>query len=138
MANFYGQTRSNYFAVKNEEAFREEIAKLPVELIEGKKEEDGTQLFGFLDCDQNGGADIWGVYDEETEEYVEVDWAKFFQTHLADDWVAVIVSVGTEKYRYFQGDAVAYNNKGETRSVNIEQIYELASDLGSNRTHASY
>ena len=136
MANYYGVTRTNYFAVKNEEEFRKDLANLPVELIEAK--EEGKKVFGFLDADSNGGGDIDTIWNEETEESEEVDWQAFFQKHLADDWVAIIVSSGAEKHRYINGYAVAYNNKGESRSVGVEDIYKLAEDLGSFRKHASY
>jgi LAS superfamily LD-carboxypeptidase LdcB len=136
MAQFFGQARSNYFAVKDAEAFKTELANYPVEVI--TQEKDGVTLYGFIDADENGEADLWSMWDEEEDETVEVDWAEVFKRHLQDDWVAVIISVGWEKYRYFQGDTVAFNNKGESKTINLEHIYELAKDLGSNRTFATY
>jgi hypothetical protein len=136
MANFYGQARSNYFAVKDTGAFLDEMTQYPVEVI--TQEKDGVTLYGFVDADADGGADVWSKWDEDIAETVEIDWAEVFKRHLQDDWVAVIVSVGWEKYRYFQGDTVAFNNKGESKTINLEHIYELASDLGSNRTYATY
>jgi len=136
MANFYGQARSNYFAVKDAGAFLDEMTQYPVEVI--TQEKDGVTLYGFVDADADGGADVWSKWDEDIAETVEIDWAEVFKRHLQDDWVAVIVSVGWEKYRYFQGDTVAFNNKGESKTINLEHIYELASDLGSNRTYATY
>jgi hypothetical protein len=136
MANYYGQTRSNYFAVKDAEAFTAELENYPVKVI--TQEKDGVTLYGFLDNDDDGSGEIWSIYNDETEEFDEIDWADVFKRHLQDDWVAVIITNGYEKYRYFTGDATAYNNKGESRTINIDHIYELASDLGSNRTHASY
>jgi len=136
MANFYGQARSNYFAVKDAGSFLDEMTQYPVEVI--TQEKDGVTLYGFVDADLDGGADVWSKWDEDKAETVEIDWAEVFKRHLQDDWVAVIVSVGWEKYRYFQGDTVAFNNKGESKTINLEHIYELASDLGSNRTYATY
>ena len=136
MANFYGQARSNYFAVKDTNAFLDEMTQYPVEVI--TQEKDGVTLYGFVDADADGGADVWSKWDEDIADTVEIDWAEVFKRHLQDDWVAVIVSVGWEKYRYFQGDTVAFNNKGESKTINLEHIYELASDLGSNRTYATY
>jgi hypothetical protein len=136
MANFYGQARSNYFAVKDAGSFLDEMTQYPVEVI--TQEKDGVTLYGFVDADADGGADVWSKWDEDKAETVEIDWAEVFKRHLQDDWVAVIVSVGWEKYRYFQGDTVAFNNKGESKTINLEHIYELASDLGSNRTYATY
>jgi hypothetical protein len=136
MANFYGQARSNYFAVKDADAFLEEMKKYPVEII--TEEKDGVTLYGFLDADSDGAGDVFSYYDEELGEGVDVDWQRIFMKHLADDYVAIIVSVGTEKYRYFSGGADAYNNKGQMAGVSIEDIYKVASHLGSNITRADY
>jgi hypothetical protein len=136
MANYYGQTRSNYFAVKDAEAFEAELGNYPVKII--TKEADGATLYGFLDADDDGAGEIWSIFNHETDEFDEIDWGHIFKRHLQDDWVAVIITTGAEKYRYFTGDATAYNNKGESKTLNLEHIYELAKDLGSNRTFATY
>jgi hypothetical protein len=136
MANFVGYARSNYFAVKDENAFQEEMKLYPVEVI--TKEQDGVTLYGFLDSDQNGGADVWSFYNDETDEYEEILWSAIFERHLQDNWVAVIVDVGSESYRYFTGGATAFNNKGEVRNVQLNDIYKLAEGLGSNTTVAEY
>jgi transcriptional antiterminator Rof (Rho-off) len=49
-------------------------------------------------------------------------------THLTDDSVAVLEAVGSEKFRYLNGYAMAINSKGETVSLNLDKIYELASE----------
>jgi|1048.fasta_scaffold22355_4 hypothetical protein len=134
MANYYGQVRTNYFAVKDPEAFREDIMNYPVQMI--SQERDGEILFGFLDTDE-GGLPVT-TYNEETDEDTEIIWEDLFIKHLKDDWVAIILEVGSEKHRYFQGFASAYNNKGETVYLNLEDIYDLAAKLGGTITHASY
>jgi hypothetical protein len=136
VANYYGQTRSNYFAVRDAEAFKAELENYPVRVI--TKETEGVTLYGFLDDDADGSGEIWSIFNDETDEYDEIDWGHVFKRHLQDDWVAVIITTGSEKYRYFTGDATAYNNKGESKTLNLEHIYELASELGSNRTFAIY
>jgi hypothetical protein len=137
MANFYGQTRSNYFAVKDPEAFKQELSKYPVEII--TQEKDGVTLYGFLDNDPNGGGQIDYYYDEEAEENSEdISWGEFFKRHLEDDWVAIIVSSGAEKYRYIAGHATAYNNKGEGVHLDLSDIISLSSHLGSKTTVAEY
>jgi len=144
MANFYGTTRSNYFAIKDPEAFVAEMAKYPVEVIaDPHRDEEGNEigtLYGFMDSDDDGGGDIWTIYDDDNEEYTEVDWADVFNRHLQDDWVAVIQSVGAEKHRYLSGFAVLYNNKGETHSVNLDNIYLFADTFGYGKhiTKAQY
>lgn len=134
MANYYGKVRTNYFAVKDPEAFREDIMNYPVEMI--SQEEDGQMLFGFVDTDEGGLPN--STYNEETDEDTEILWEDLFTKHLADGWVAIILEVGSEKHRYFQGFASAYNNKGESVHLNLEDIYDLASKLGEIVPHASY
>lgn len=131
MANYYGQTRTNYFAVKDEVAFQEEMANYPVSVF-FKTTDEGATLYGFVDDDADGSGEIWSIYNDDTDEFDEIDWSDVFKRHLQDEWVAVIITIGWEKYRYFQGDATAYNNKGESKTVNLEHIYGMAKDLGSN------
>jgi len=134
MANYYGKVRTNYFAVKDPEAFREDIMNYPVEMI--SQEQDGQVLFGFLDTDEGGLPNT--TYNEETDEDIEIVWEDLFIKHLADDWVAIIMEVGSEKHRYFQGFASAYNNKGESKHISLEDIYDVAKYLGEVVPHASY
>jgi hypothetical protein len=136
MANYYGQTRSNYFAVKDAESFTAELENYPVKVI--TKEIEGVKLYGFLDADDDGSGEIWSIFNHETDEFDEIDWGHVFKRHLQDDWVAVIITTGSEKYRYFVGDATAYNNKGESKTLNLEHIYQLGKDLGENITFATY
>lgn len=133
MANYYGQARSNYFAVKDSEAFLEEMEQYSAEVI--VKETDGLTLYGFIDTDDNGGGCIVQVKDGE---YVEVDWNEVFQRHLADGWVAIIMETGSEKYRYLVGTATAYNNKGDIEFISLDEIYSLATNIGENFTRAEY
>ena len=135
MANFYGQARSNYFMVKNSEEFLAEMQKYPVNVI--TKETDGVTLYGVLDADADGGGDMFSFWDGD-EGADDLDWSEVFTRHLADGWVAVIVSSGAEKYRYISGHAVAYNNKGEETHLDLSDIYTLAGQLGDKITMAEY
>jgi hypothetical protein len=79
------------------------------------------------------------MYDEETEENIELDWIEILANHLADDHVAVLMEVGTEKYRYLNGIAFAVNNKKEVIRISLDDIYEKAKEtLGSQITTATY
>lgn len=140
MANYYGVARSNYFLVKDPEAFVNEMSKYPVEVI--AKEVDGVVLHGFIDRDEDGGANIWAHFSEDEDgdfdDYEDIEWEEVFKRHLADDWVAIIMETGAEKHRYLSGFAGAYNNKGETKVITLGDIYALATNLGSNITQAYY
>jgi hypothetical protein len=72
-----------------------------------------------------------------TEDY-EIDIVAELTNHLADGEVAVLISVGNEKLRYIDGRAIAVNNKGEERRIDLGDIYELAAELGSHVTEAVY
>jgi hypothetical protein len=137
MANYYGQARTNYFQVKDLNAWRQELTGYPVELIE-QKLDDGTIKVGFMVANEDGGGLVWQLYDEEGNE-IEIDWTDILARHLADNEVAIIMETGAEKYRYMSGWALAVNNKKETREISLaKDIYTLAQELGENVTGATY
>jgi hypothetical protein len=137
MANYYGQARSNYFEVKDATKFVDEMAKYPVEVI--TTEVDNRTLYGIMDANQDGGGLYWDMYDEDTGENKEIDWPEILASHLADNHVAVLMEVGTEKYRYLNGIAFAVNNKKEVIRISLDDIYDKAKEtLGSQITTATY
>jgi hypothetical protein len=133
MANYYGMARTNYFAVKDAQAFLAEIENIPDLQLDGNSD---PQSVCILSESESGW--VWSYYDEETGEDTEVDWEGIFTRCLADGSVAIIMEIGNEKLRYLSGIAVAYNNKGETRDVSLDNIYTLAEELGENITRATY
>lgn len=139
MANYYGQTRTNYFAVKDPTLFIAEAEGWNVEVI--TKEVDGVTLYGLMDTDSNGAGlswSRWGEDDAGEEVEEERDWIAWLATHLQDGHVAVMLDIGSEKYRYFNANAWAVNSKGEVRTVGFANIYELAKELGDQFTAAEY
>ena len=48
------------------------------------------------------------------------------------------MGAGAEKLRYIIGWAEAFNNKGESRAISLDAIYNLAKELGSEITRAEY
>jgi hypothetical protein len=120
MANYYGSSRSNYFKVKDNGKFEEFIDSMSLELIE-----DNVGRVGFLVNDESGGIP-YERYDEETDDYVEVDFDKELASHLQEDQVAIYQEVGAEKLRYLTGYSVAVNSKGEKATVSINDIYNIA------------
>jgi hypothetical protein len=142
MANYYATARSNYFAVKNEDAFRQWADLLGLTIMEPSHREkvaDGIRRFAITPGDHadNGG---WpdSLYDEEMDEVHDVNVQEQLAAHLADDEVAVLIQVGSEKLRYVDGSAVALNSRGENVSIDLWYIYELARTLGGNLTRAEY
>ena len=142
MANHYATARSNYFAVKDEKAFREWAALVGLSVLEPDarhKATDGIRRFGIApgDCSDSG---TWptSLYNEEFDEYNDLVVAEQLSVHLADDEVAVLMEVGNGKQRYLSGTAEAVNNRGESVYLNLDSIYESARELGPHLTRAEY
>lgn len=105
MANYCGFTRTNYFAVKDEEAFRKAIASCraaedKIQIFEGHA--SGQKVFGFGCYSQ-----LSGIPTAEDEDDCETDMDAFYdalQQILEDGHAVIITEVGYEKLRYLVGD----------------------------------
>jgi hypothetical protein len=125
MANYYGRTRSNYFQVKNKEAFRAFLERFgnAVELIEDERDKN---RLGFL---AEEGLPSSYAPDGSGEEPRDADFVDELAGHLADQEVAIVMETGCEKMRYLVGFAIAINNKKERREIDLAKIYDLAKQL---------
>lgn len=136
MADFYGSSRTNYFRVKDRAAFEEVLQPLlDEEAVEIHDGDDGRLCVLAVG---HFGTFPTSYYDDKLDEDIEFEFPELIAPHLADGEVAVVIEVGAEKLRYVLGSATAINNKGETRRVSLDLIYELAADLGSEITRAEY
>ena len=117
MANYSGFGRTNYFRVKDTEAF--EAAAEPFGAVH--RRDDG--LVTVLATNESGD---FSAYDDETDE--EHDLAGILPDHLADGEVAVLMSVGAEKLRYIKGWAVAVHSSGERVELSLNDIYAEAQE----------
>jgi len=130
MANFYGTSRTNYFKVKDIEAFKAYVDSLPEVTMHGNDEgvcllaetEDGYFPSHVYDDIEDGEDEDAGMDNEGRDIDVVSDVSK----HLQDGEVAVFMGSGAEKLRYLDGWAVAIDNKGETVSISLYDIYEMA------------
>ena len=140
MANYYATARSNYFAVKDEQAFREWADGLGLMILEPSDvSEDLIDRFGISPGDDDdGGGWPTTMADDETGDCEDIDVAYQLAAHLADNEVAILMEAGSEKLRYIIGWADAVNNKGEHVILALESIYESARALGTNITRAEY
>ena len=135
MANYVSQTRTNYFKVKDAEAFkawcRTWITDLDV--VRGREGEE-EELYRIL-CP---GSPPDARRDDPETEWFEADFIEELAEHLEDEWVAVIMNIGHEKQRYLVGYAVAVNSHGNHQTVNLDDIYVAAKELGEHITRAEY
>ena len=108
MANYECTVRTNYFHVKDEEAFRKLVERIVsecgIELFE-KNDPEGEKLFGF-----GSYGSLYGICkdsEEDDDEYdeEEVLYQKL-QSCVAEDDAVIILTAGNEHLRYVTGDAV--------------------------------
>lgn len=120
-----GLARSNYFRVKDTHAF---LAALePFEETVSTVEDKGIADKGIcLMALVNHG---WERCDL---------LLPLVAAHLQEGHVAVFVEGGFNRRSYATGHAVAVNGNGETRSVDLADIYTLARELGDHVTAAEY
>lgn len=132
MANYEARERTNYFKVKDPDKFREWATRLKLEINQSEE-----QLFALIpnsDYDEFPG----NVEDEEGN-YYDVDFDAELATHLADGEVVIIMHVGYEKFHYLCGYASAFDNKGQSISISLNDIYEQVKEKwGIEPTECSY
>ena len=122
MANYYGFTRTNYFAVKDEEKFRQGVASCQASEENPEVWEeavDGQTLFAF-GC----YGSLSGLPCGDEEDY-ECDLGAFhnaLQQVVADGHAIIITEVGYEKLRYLVGDCTVITSQ--------EIAYTNLSDIG--------
>lgn len=133
MANYYGSARSNYFNVKDEEAFLVEMEKIPGIAVHRSTTDKG---FCILSEDADSGGWPSAGYDDDSGEEFEIDIVNSVYPHLVDDEVAIFMECGAEKLRYIVGYAVAVNNQGDMESISLDEIYELGATLSNKHTNS--
>jgi hypothetical protein len=148
MADWYGSARTNYFKVKDSEAFQAAMTKLDLQIWPntqsahnalGERTEVTVPDSFALGGESDKGGWPSSIYDEDTDDYIDVDIADLVASHLVDGEVAIFMECGAEKLRYITGNATAINSKGERRDIALSNIYDLAKELSDGDiTEASY
>ena len=132
MANYYGFTRTNYFAVKDEERFRQVVASCQAseEAPEvWEKTAEGQTLLAF------GCYGSLSGFPCEDEEDCECDLDAFHNTLqqvVADGHAIIITEVGYEKLRYLVGDCTVITSQKidytNLRDVGLTKAQQLLKD----------
>ena len=134
MANYYGAARSNYFRVKDIQAFKCWAEGLDLKVIHGT--DQGNTTFALLPPHWSDDG-CFPSYKPDTNEHI--DLAAELSLHLDTDSVAIIIEIGAEKLRYLHGHALAINASGETVTVQLADIYNIAATkLKGEITHPEY
>ena len=136
MADWYGTARSNYFKVRDNEAFKVFMQDLS-SMITEYNDADNTWWIRADDYG-NGGFD-WTVYDENFEPDDSVNAMDELASHLQEGEVAIFLEAGAEKLRYITGNALAIAWTGEITEIDLTDIYELvAKKYGIEPCRAEY
>jgi len=122
MANYYEKARTNYFKVKDAAKFQKYLDLFgSIDLVVNEKTGQYALIF-----DEASG--VPSFYLNDDDEDIEVDFIDDVSKHLTDDSILVLQAIGNEKMRYLTGYAVAVNNKGESVSISIDNIYKMAQE----------
>jgi len=131
MANWYGTSRSNYFNVEDEGAFREWAERRNLEVLE-----DRRGLLGVAPSSMSEDGS-WPSYDDDDD--CEIDFQAELIEHLAEGQVAILMTIGAEKLWYLTGFSVALAWDGRRMSVDIADIYDKVElEFGVVPTAAEY
>lgn len=126
MANFYGNARTNYFRVKDVEAFKSWVWSTGEVRVLERIAPDGAEFFGFASECPDSGCFPNARYDEELGDNEEIDWAEELSQHLVEGEVAVMMECGAEKLRYLSGWSRAIYSDGRDVWVSMDDIYAKA------------
>jgi len=121
MANYIASARSNKFRVKNIAALE---AAMPDD-IEVHVESIPDNQVCLLVNNSDGAGWPSMIYDEATDDYLDWDIEDAVMPHLLDGEWCVTKEVGAEKLRYLVGHARAFNNKGDSLFVDLDDIFKL-------------
>ena len=115
--NFECTTRSNYFRVKDEDAFRAFMNTVAGDDLDvWEKHLDGQKLFAF-----GAYGVIYGVASDDDED-CEEDYDAFLdglKSHVVEDDAIIIMQAGNEGLRYVVGDATVITTK-DVQYINID------------------
>jgi hypothetical protein len=134
MANWIGSARTNYFRVKDVEAFKTWAAAASLVVFE----RDGRH--GVHSEDEYGGWPEIVFDDVSTDAHRAFDIAHELAQHVADGEIVVCVEAGAEKLRYITGKAIAFRastDGPETIAITLDDIYDLAAQKWGERPSAA-
>jgi hypothetical protein len=130
MADWWGFSRSNYFKVKDKEAFLAWLSEIgDVSVLH----EDAHGSIAIMGESYGGWPTCPG---EDCEPF---DFAEELSDFLLDGEIAVLIEAGAEKLRYITGVAIAIDSHGNRTQLLLSDIYAQAEAvLGRRPPDATY
>jgi len=155
VADYNALARTNYFQVKDLDRFKADLVDIGIHPGTWDERQRGAEF--ILDDNENNqprgsialfSCGPWPSLDDTSvadrlelaqDEAVDLPYESLHQlvaSHLVEDSIAVFMEVGFESLRYVMGTAVAVNAAGETKRVDLGDIYEMAAELLSPTARA--
>lgn len=138
MANYYCNIRTNYFHVKDINAFENLMSRVSSEdSVEVFRDRDkqGREVVGF-----GTYGSIWGLTENDAENCDDASYDKFIkelQKCVEDDDAILIMEVGHEKLRYLTG-VTEIVTRNEYKAVDmIESAVAEASKMLKNSEYST-
>lgn len=128
MSDYYAKAASNTFRVRDARALRRALTGIAIIVYPATSDGDPNHV--YLVSDDDKGCWPSERLDEDSGEGVEVDLLTLISRHLEPGEVAVLKEAGSEKACYIGGRAIAVNDRGETATVDLDEIYDRATALG--------
>ncbi len=123
VATYYGQGRTNTFAVRDVDAVKAALADYEIEVIER-----GDSQVTLLANSEDGDFSVWTFDDEgDTEDSVFIP--DMIADHLQDGQIAVFVHSGWEKMRYMSAWGLAVHSDGRQIRISVDDIYAIAAKV---------
>lgn len=116
MANYEATARSNYFAVRDRDAFAAFCNKYDLKVFENQNHH------GLVAFAANGCSGI--NFNDDEDPFADFD--RRLSTLLDDGQVCVYQEVGQETGRYVTGYACAVNWLGDVEIISLDDIYQNA------------
>lgn len=133
MSQYTSTIRTSYFRVRNTRAFEIFCERFGLSVI--KKPSPGAPgLHGFSVTGSEHSL-MTSFYEEKTGEDVEADiFLNDLSKQLSPGWTTIIMETGGDDTIVLKGRAIALNDEGETRTIDLRDIYEAAKELGGTST----
>ena len=116
MANYVSTTRTNYFHVKDAEAFRafmDNVSGDNLELLD-EKDDKGDTVFAF-GCEGS----IYGIQNEDGNDDYDL-FIENLQEYIADNDAVILTETGHEKLHYVTGLATVITSK-DIQFLNLDE-----------------
>lgn len=143
MAEYVSTDRTNYFRVRDIDAFKADLANHGISHRDWNDHHYADVILDESSDNLPQGAialfaeDGWPSFDPQIADELQLEEFEteyegiedLIAAHLVPTDVAIVMGAGAEKQRYIDGYAIAVNATGQTREITLSSIYSLAEEI---------